>query len=344
MARLTAVYQYSIPLSQPLKLAHGTLLERSGLLLKFQHDRQVSWGEAAPLPGFSQESLAQVKEKLWAWLHSQAAFNTLPASLQFAIEMGRNPLAPTPPVASAQLLLADSGVAPRGKVPMDTSSPSSSASHSPLGSENDTPRCHTALGQPTDPVIKIKVGQAAITDEIKRFIKLKQAFPKALWRLDGNRIWSLKQALQFAEGIGSSDAIAFIEEPCSQLEETQAFAQGSGWPVALDETLQQPGYQAHFFQGLTALVCKPTLVGSLSRCQQLAEFAKDKQLDFILSGSFESNLTHAYLNALASKWSPNGHHGLDTLAPLGADLIGPRASGSKRPLIKESQLEQLWQS
>lgn len=309
---LIAAYKYRIPLVQPLKLAHGELSEREGLLLKLQHQDEITWGEAAPLPGFSKESLKEVEQALKGWLQQELGFEQLPPSLQFAIDMGQNPLAQAESVQTAQLMTSNIGCA--------------------LAQQN----------LPEKTVIKVKVGQHSVTDDIERIKQLKQAFPKALWRLDANRLWNLEQALAFAKGVGTADSIAFIEEPCATLSETQALALQSGWPLALDETLQQKSFVPELFPGLAALVCKPTLIGGLDRCQRLADFASQHNLEFIVSGSFESNLGHDHLNSLASLWDAQGVHGLDTLSKVGADLLTSRAQSSSLPVISEHEMELVW--
>ena len=57
------VYRYSLPLVQPLQFKGLMLREREGLLLKLTaDDGSIGWGEAAPLPGFSGESLGDATE------------------------------------------------------------------------------------------------------------------------------------------------------------------------------------------------------------------------------------------------------------------------------------------
>ena len=52
------LYRYSLPLRRPLTLKGVTLQRREGLLLRLSgDDGSEGWGETAPLPGFSEESL-----------------------------------------------------------------------------------------------------------------------------------------------------------------------------------------------------------------------------------------------------------------------------------------------
>lgn len=309
-SQLIAAYRYQIPLRSPLKLAHGTYTSRSGLLLKFQSEAGIHWGEAAPLPGFSLESLLETELALWHYLDGSAPFQNLPANLQFALDMGSTPLSSsTLHIKTAQLITT-----------------------------------HTTPIQSIKPAqtLKIKVGQKPLSHEVEWLKMLMAQAPKQRFRLDANRQFTLDGALQFAEALGHCPQLEFIEEPCANLEQTRLFAAKTNWPIALDETLQHKNYQPDYFPELKALICKPTLIGSLARCQRLESFATQHQLDFVLSGAFESNLTHAYLSQLANSWRPKDTHGLDTLKMIDADLITPRNSNNRVKLLNENELELLW--
>ncbi|MBD1391347.1 o-succinylbenzoate synthase [Neiella sp. HB171785] len=313
--RLVGVYCYDIPLTQPLQLAHGRLQQRQGLLLKFADQSGFyHWGEAAPLPGFSRETLTDAIDALWSWLDRQLSFEQLPPSIQFAIDMATSVvterLAKTAEVSTQSVPLA-----------------------AQLVTANETP-------QQLAPLAKLKIGSANVDADINRFNQLQRQFPATRWRLDCNQQCSLQQAEQFCHNVDLS-VIDFIEEPCSHLDETVALA-AQGVPVALDETIQSNQVELAMFSGLRALVCKPTLVGALTRCQQWQQFCQQHELAFIVSACFESNLTNDYLARLAKLWAPEQIPGLDTLKALGADLIHPRSADPSLPLLSEAELDLVW--
>lgn len=55
-----SAYRYELPLAKPFRTAGRTWLSRQGVLLRLEHEGLTAWGEAAPLPGFSGESIAEV--------------------------------------------------------------------------------------------------------------------------------------------------------------------------------------------------------------------------------------------------------------------------------------------
>ena len=61
------LYRYDLALSEPVKLKAATLHRREGALVRLTaDDGSVGWGEAAPLSGFSPESLEDSIEQLRA--------------------------------------------------------------------------------------------------------------------------------------------------------------------------------------------------------------------------------------------------------------------------------------
>ena len=58
------LFEYELPLTQPIVTKDETLSNRRGFLIKLSTDSGViGWGEIAPLPGFSRENLSSVKQQ-----------------------------------------------------------------------------------------------------------------------------------------------------------------------------------------------------------------------------------------------------------------------------------------
>ncbi|MCA9170907.1 MAG: hypothetical protein KDB23_24700, partial [Planctomycetales bacterium] len=158
----TRLFRYTVPLRQPLKLRHTTLSTRTGLLLLQTTKDGDGWGEAAPLPGFSRESIDEVIAAARAGQWSRYA------SLQFAY---KSLLRPTHPVSiPLNALLTD------GDLPLN-------AAHAPqLPVLDSWP--HRA--------VKLKVGRAGMLEqEIQLVRKVRQQLrADQTLRLDANRAWS----------------------------------------------------------------------------------------------------------------------------------------------------------
>ena len=60
-------FRYRLPLAEPLTLAGRVIHEREGALVRIDSDSGASgWGDVAPLPGFSRESLEDAETELAA--------------------------------------------------------------------------------------------------------------------------------------------------------------------------------------------------------------------------------------------------------------------------------------
>ena len=146
-------------------------------------------------------------------------------------------------------------------------------------------------------VFKLKVGDRNIPLDVKKVQELRKMIPReGLLRLDGNRVWSLKEALLFVELIGH-DKIEFIEEPLSDISQLNQFYQQTHFPVALDETLKvskcgvtapgrcSPTLTQH--EAVKAYILKPMTLGFLETLDWIEE-ARELGKKAIISSSFES--------------------------------------------------------
>ena len=61
------LYRYSIPVDSQLILRGRFLKRREGLIVRVACSRD-GWGEIAPLPGFSEETIEQAQEQAIEWL------------------------------------------------------------------------------------------------------------------------------------------------------------------------------------------------------------------------------------------------------------------------------------
>lgn len=115
---------------------------------------------------------------------------------------------------------------------------------------------------------KIKVGHLSLNDAIQKTEKTECS------GVDMNRSWSLEEALAFA---GHFPDLDYFEEPLKSGEDASKFP----YPVALDESLRESAVPP--YPTVKAHVIKPMLHG-----YPLPK--KTKEVDFILSSSYESEL------------------------------------------------------
>lgn len=306
--RKANLYRYQLPIQTGVVLRKKKLHERAGLVVFLQEQEQVGWGEIAPLPTFSEESLSQAESQAKNWLKAwqngeENSLDALFPSVAFGLSCALAEL-------SGEL----------GK----------------QGNYQSATLCYGDLTKftPINSVVKLKIGVMP-EKEGEQANWLLSTFPTLQFRLDANRQWSLPQAVKFAEKIANANKprIQFIEEPCHSPELSRQFAQQTGIVIAWDETVREPNFVVKKEQNLTAIIIKPTLTGSLPKCVKLIEQAHSLGLKAVISSSLESSLGLTQLARIAYQYTPNSLPGLDTLNLMQHQLL--RAwQGSSLPLVE----------
>lgn len=123
---------------------------------------------------------------------------------------------------------------------------------------------------PGEKVAKIKVGlYEAVRDGMVANLLL-EAIPDLHLRLDANRAWTPLKAQQFAKYVNPAyrSRIAFLEEPCKTRDDSRAFARETGIAIAWDESLREDDFEFIAEPGVSAVVIKPTLTGSLAKVRE----------------------------------------------------------------------------
>ncbi|WP_150538895.1 o-succinylbenzoate synthase [Actinobacillus vicugnae] len=301
--RKAQLYRYQIPVETGVILRNRRLKQREGLLIKLAEADQIGWGEIAPLPEFSLETLeeAETQAKHWIekWLNQQPDnLENYAPSVAFGVSC-----------ALAEL-------------------------HHELGEAANYRAAVLCYGDPDElyaelnaldgeKVGKMKVGLYEANRDGLIANMLLEALPDLKLRLDANRGWSLQKAAKFAEKIANEHKkrIQFIEEPCQTPELSRQFAQASGIAIAWDETVRESDFLVKNEPNLTAIVIKPTLVGSLQKCIGLIEQAHQQGLMAVISSSIESSLGLTQLARLAQQYTPQTTPGLDTLELMQYQLL-----------------------
>ena len=322
------LYRYDLALSEPVTLKDATLHRRQGALIRLTaDDGSEGWGEAAPLPNFSPESLEDTTEQLRAIASTSSGRETSanfskPDATPF-IELtsvtpsGRFGLE----VALLNLLSAHHGKTLPELLGDD---PAKAVQTSGLisGSVEKALAEASALVGEGYRVVKLKVGRRSVSEDAQIVRRVGEILGRVVaLRLDANRAWGFDEALEFARMI-SGTRVEYIEEPLAAPARLAELARGWGLPVALDESLvgmkpEDLGLHAY----ARAVVLKPTLLGGVSRVLDLAEAAKTLGMVPVLSSSYEAGVGIGALVALAAVVGEEPA-GLDTYRALAKDVLG----------------------
>ena len=319
--RRAQVYRWQIPMDAGVVLRERRLKTRDGLFVHLQEGEREGWGEISPLPGFSLESLDDARDALLAWVTAwrsgeQRSLPGLPA-VDFGISCALAELEGILPLA------ADYRTAPLC-----------------TGDPDELFAVLTAM--PGEKVAKIKVGlYEAVRDGMVANLLL-EAIPDLRLRLDANRAWTPLKAQQFAKYVDPAfrDRIAFLEEPCKIRADSLAFARETGIAIAWDESLREADFQFTAEPGVSAVVIKPSLTGSLDKVREQVATARGLGLMAVISSSIESSLGLSQLARIAAWLTPQTVPGLDTLNLMQTQLLRTWP-GSTLPCAGPEALEPL---
>ena len=320
--RRAQVYRWQIPMDAGVVLRERRLKTRDGVFIHLQQDGQEGWGEISPLPGFSLETLEEAQAELMAWVSEWRE--------------GANPALPDVPSVAFGISCA--------LAELDGSLPEKANYRAAPLCTGDPDELFALLSaMPGEKVAKIKVGlYEAVRDGMVANLLL-EAIPDLHLRLDANRAWTPLKAQQFAKYVNPAyrNRIAFLEEPCKTREDSRVFARETGIAIAWDESLRETDFEFVAEPGVSAVVIKPTLTGSLAKVREQVAAAHALGLTAVISSSIESSLGLTQLARIAAWLTPDTLPGLDTLNLMQTQLIR-QWPDSTLPCPGVEALEPLW--
>lgn len=340
------LHRYRLPLARPLPLPGGrNLSTRHGALLRLESaDGLAAWGEAAPLPGLSVESVDESLAAIGAGL-GVAPTDGAPAACPEG--------SPPPPSALFAIESALRGLdAARRGLPFRRAihpRPRDAVRVNALlvGDEAGLQEAAAGALAAGHESFKLKVGAGSRTEDVRRVRAVREAIgPDRELRLDANRAWTDDEARAFARDVAGL-GIAYVEEPFRDGLPAirRALERGFPLPLALDESLSLREVEPpDRIAGVRAVVLKPTLLG-LSRTLEIARWAEEEGAVSVITSSFESSLGLGILAECGAclndpPGGPDLAMGLDTARWLAEDVLD-------RPLIPRSgriALPSAWES
>lgn len=329
--RQAKIYRYQLPMDSGVILRNTRLAHREGFVVQVKEDQSLGFGEAAPLAGFSIETLEDIQpvliEILEQWVLTGNWPDDLmiyPPSVSFAISMAKMTL-------NHELKSTDI------------------CQVAPLCSGDPDALIPVLEEMQGTPIAKMKVGfYEPIRDGILVNLFL-ESLPDLIVRLDANQQWNLDKALKFASYIEPQyrHRIAFVEEPCQTIEDCLAFAAQSQIKIAWDEQLQLAvrnqtiSELSQHIENVGAWVIKPSLVGDIQYCRTLIDQAQSLGIDAVISSSLESSLGLNQLRQISADWMPEQTPGLDTLQLFQVQLEHPWPN-SNLPLWQLEEQTCVW--
>lgn len=302
------------PMVNPLMTAHGTIAERSTLLLGIDADGETGWTEYAPLPGFGMNmNLDAVESELRRALDETALDGTATEVTDLAarlVDAARNDLtARLNGVALADHLAGSDAVR---RVAVNATVSAAEPHEVAIAVRAAVDSGHTA--------IKLKVAAWPLNQDIMRIVEAWRACGSAELRLDANQGWTRGQADEVLR-VAADHGIALCEEPTPSLTDW-AHLSTHGVTLAADESVGSADDVEALLAtvGVGAVVLKPAVLGGPVATHRLATAARAAGKRVIVTSFFDGPIGLAAAAHVAAACGDDGPHGIGTAAAVEADF------------------------
>lgn len=320
------LFSFYLPFKEPLRMLGQELSARKGLILRlYDHAGNFGEGEIAPLPGMHPETVSQAASQTKKFLQQNPdSFNSLPASVRFGFDMAWRTLFQKFDVEEQLSFKVDVELQQER---MDNRIAGTQIPVNGLatGSGNVLRQECEQLLRDGFKAVKLKVGRMKLQEDIKRVELAKKIFgDKIALRIDANRSWEWKQAVEFVQAVRDCK-IEYCEEPLRDNQLLEQLHEQTGMQLALDETLwKNPDPKQLPKSGISVLILKPGILGGWENTDFWVKHAEKNKMHVVLSSCIESGLGLNWIAFTASKLLPEQiPAGLDSTKFFQHDLIDP---------------------
>ncbi len=315
------LHPYRLPLHSALTTAHGTVEARDGVLVSVSDGQHVGWGDAAPMPGWSDGTLDEVTASLAAVAAAgEIEVDTVLESLE------------TRPEARAALAgaFADLTARRRGMSLARSLDPDAHDSVA-VAAMISSPSPEEAAARAADAVamgigaIKLKVAVASEFVDVERMVAVRRAIGSDVeLRLDANGGWTSETALGVLERAGDLD-VSFCEEPVAGLDAIAEVGAAAAVPVAIDESARTVDDIARAIGtgSIDVVMIKPQAIGGSDLAMQAVRLVREFGCTPIVSTMIDSTIGVAHAVHVAAAAAVDMAHGLATSELLRHDVATP---------------------
>ncbi|MEE2631511.1 MAG: o-succinylbenzoate synthase [Actinomycetota bacterium] len=302
----------------PIVTAHGTLEDRWTVLLTLvDEDGNVGMGEAAPLAGFTSDTVEAAESALRGWAADETDDGNPPASVtaRAAIDSALLDLAARIAGTTVHRLLAPESP--------DRLAVSALATGGTPAAIATSAAAAVAAGHAT---VKVKVGTHGIHDDVDRVSAVRSRIgPDVRLRLDANGAWGVGEALRYLDRLAAFD-IEFVEEPVAGLDDLAEVRLSSPIPTAVDESARTVDdvIRAVEMGAADLVVLKPSAIGGPSEAARAAAIVRSAGLDVVVTSLLEGSVgirAAAHLASAIGALDPAP--GLATASLLAVDVDTP---------------------
>jgi o-succinylbenzoate synthase len=280
----------------PYEIPLTTGLLRSGMLIHLTDEKGTSgWGDVAPLPKWSQESLEDSSKQLHQ--KQQEIMEVDWTARNCLGEIEKLKLLPSTVFGLESALLSIVSPLPEHVVP---------TSALLMGSPQEIVQQAHQRHHEGFTSAKLKVSHLSFKEAAELICQLKEQFRL---RIDVNRAWNTSDSMRFFEQF-PLDTFDYVEEPFQNPQDLALFPH----PLAVDESFPQDLCleQLESLPTLKTLIYKPTIQGGMLGCLFLCEWIAKRGINLVLSSSFESDLGLGHIASMAHRLSLSAPVGIGT--------------------------------
>lgn len=321
-------YTYKIPFQTPFSISGAVYEFREGVIVEFDHEGILAFGEIAPLPGFSDFSLDQVisvlqlnkealenaliKSEFPQFFYVLSQIHNIP-SLKFGLDtLYHDYLAKQKGISLAEYLFPELSTT---KIP----------SNAVLSLKDVRLSLHSARKMIQDGfnTLKVKVG-SNFEKEFQLLNALRSEHPSVKIRVDCNQSWKFDEAVSNLSQLEPLN-IEYCEEPLisNEVHQLSLLKKQTSIKLAADETIRnKKDVQMLSVQnGFDVFILKPMMIGSFSEIYVTKQQANSHYIDMVFTTSLESKIGRIITAILAQGWGTKKYaHGLATGSLLSYDL------------------------
>ena len=324
-------HKYRSPFKHPFITSAGTFNYREGIILSIKSDSFTAFGEVAPLPGFSEESLADVLTVLiqnkkfleQAFLNDDAKqlISVLDQihgflSLSFGLDTLLHDFnAKKKGIPFSELLFEEKEIS----VPCN-------ATIGSLSFEEALDLCREKVSDGFG-TIKLKVG-IDFELELEIISKIRDSYPELNIRIDANQAWDLEEAISNLSKL-ESYGIEYCEEPLKNPDSTSlsTLKSESIIKLATDENVRniRQVREVTAQNNYDVIIIKPALMGLFDNANVTKVLSDTHNRVVVFTTSFDGVIGRIATAVLASGLgSRNYAHGLATGSFLVEQGVGTK--------------------
>lgn len=316
---MLSLYKYNIPFKNVFRTALGSFSNREGLIISYEEDGIIAFGEVSPLPGFSSENVDQVTTVLqknskvlersfkcgdeYQVLNILDSIHAFP-SLSFGLDTLRHDLYAKKKKQSLNNFLFKDYI-------------SSIACNTTIGISSELRTIQRIKEKVTEGfnTFKVKVG-LNFDVESKLLSVIRSEYPGINIRIDANQAWTKEEALKNLDTIADLE-IEYCEQPVAKtdFQALKFITDRSPIKIAADESVGNKVQTKELIEAncCDIIIIKPAQFGLFDSINVTKSLATSHNMEVVFTTLLDGIIGRTVTAHLASGFGSKVYaHGLDT--------------------------------